>query len=133
MPQRWKVPISIVAVNRIDHTDWLNIMVDYLNHLSPNVLISYVIQFFDFPMYGNEQMVIFTVHLHTSVAQFGSILSCICILASSMPIRQQRWIIINFTMLKEREHFFIWHLYAELPTQASCNQKDSLHQSGRFF
>ena len=23
----------------IDHTDWLNIMVDYLNHLSPHVLI----------------------------------------------------------------------------------------------
>ena len=38
-PQRWKVPISIVAVNRFDHTDWLNIMVDDLNHLSPHVLI----------------------------------------------------------------------------------------------
>ena len=37
--QRWKVPISIVAVNRIDHTDWLNIMVDDLKHLSPRVLI----------------------------------------------------------------------------------------------
>ena len=54
--------------------------------------------------------------IHTSIAQFGSILSCICILASSLPIRQRRWFIINFTMLKERELFFIWHLYAELPT-----------------
>ena len=38
-PQSWKVPISIVAVNRIDHTDWLDIMVDDLNLLSPHVLI----------------------------------------------------------------------------------------------
>ena len=38
-PQRWKVPISIVAVKRIDHTDWLDIMVDDLNHLSNHVLI----------------------------------------------------------------------------------------------
>ena len=29
--QRWKVPISIVAVNRIDLTDWLDIMVTDLN------------------------------------------------------------------------------------------------------
>ena len=48
-PQRWKVPISIVAVIPIDHTDWLDIMVDDLNHLSPHVLISNVIQFFWFP------------------------------------------------------------------------------------
>ena len=34
-----KVPISIVAVNRIDLTDWLDIMVDDLNHWSPHVLI----------------------------------------------------------------------------------------------
>ena len=33
------MPISIVAVNRIDNTDWLNIMVDGLNHSSPHVLI----------------------------------------------------------------------------------------------
>ena len=39
-PQRWKVPISIVAVNRFDHTDWLDIMVDDSKHLSPRVLIS---------------------------------------------------------------------------------------------
>ena len=38
-PQRWKIPLSIVAVNRIDHTDWLDIMVDDLNQLSPHVLI----------------------------------------------------------------------------------------------
>ena len=37
--QRWKVPISIVAVNRIDHTDCLDITVDDLNHLSNHVLI----------------------------------------------------------------------------------------------
>ena len=34
-PQRWKVRISIVAVKRIDLTDWLDIMVDDLNHWSP--------------------------------------------------------------------------------------------------
>ena len=39
---------------------------------------------FDFPMYGNEQMVIVTLHLHTSIAQFGSILSWIRILTSSI-------------------------------------------------
>ena len=38
-PQRWKVPISIVAVNCIGNTDWLNIMVHDLNPLSPHVLI----------------------------------------------------------------------------------------------
>ena len=38
-PQKWKVHICIVAVNSIDHTDWLDIMVDDLNHLSPHVLI----------------------------------------------------------------------------------------------
>ena len=38
-PQRWIVPISIVAVNCIDHTDWLGIMVDDLNHVSPYVQI----------------------------------------------------------------------------------------------
>ena len=64
-------------------------------------------------MYGNEQMVIVTHHLHTSIAQFGSILSWICILASSIPIRQHRWSTVNFTMLKEQELFFIWHLYEE--------------------
>ena len=34
-PERWKVPISIVAVNHIDLTDWFNIMVNDLNHWSP--------------------------------------------------------------------------------------------------
>ena len=34
-----KVPISIVALNRIVHTDRLDIMVDDLNHLSPHVMI----------------------------------------------------------------------------------------------
>ena len=38
-PQRWKVPISIIAVNHIVHADWLNIMVDDLNHLSPHMLV----------------------------------------------------------------------------------------------
>ena len=33
------MPISIVAVNRIDHTDWFDIMVDNLYHLSSHVLI----------------------------------------------------------------------------------------------
>ena len=56
-------------------------------------------------MYGNEQMVILTLHLHTSIAQFGSILSWIYILASSMPIRQHLWFTVNFTMLKEQELF----------------------------
>ena len=114
-PQRWKVPIFIVAENRIDHTDWLEIMVDDLNHLSPHVLIFlcnpslWISQW----MYGNEQMVIITLHLHTSIAQFGSILSWIRILASSIPIRQHRWFNVNFTILKEQELFFIWHLYEE--------------------
>ena len=45
-PQRWKVPISIVAVNCIDNTDWLDIVVDDLNRLSPHVLFFfYIIQF----------------------------------------------------------------------------------------
>ena len=60
-------------------------------------------------MYGNEQMVIFTLHLHISIAQFRSILSWIYILASSMPIRQHRWFTVNFSMLKAQELFFIWH------------------------
>ena len=38
-PKRCEVPISIVAVDHIDTFDWLNIMVDNLNHLSPHVLI----------------------------------------------------------------------------------------------
>ena len=38
--QRWKVPISIVAVSCIDNTDWLDILADDLNHLLPHVLIS---------------------------------------------------------------------------------------------
>ena len=75
-------------------------------------------------MYGNEQMVIVTLHLHTSIAQFGSILSWICILASSMPIRQHRWFTVNFTMLKEQEPFF--HL---TPLSAA---NISILQSGRF-
>ena len=33
------MPISIVAVNCIDHIDWLDIMADDLNHLSLHVLI----------------------------------------------------------------------------------------------
>ena len=103
-PQRWKVPISIVAVNRIDHTDWLDIMVDDLKHLYNS---------FDFPMYGNEEMAIVTLHLHTSIAQFGSILSGIRILESSIPIIKHRLFTVNFTMLKEQELFFIWHLYEE--------------------
>ena len=114
-PQRRKVLISIIAVNRIDHTDWLDIMVDDLNHLSPHVLI-FLFYSFDFPMYKNEQMVIVTLHLHTSITQFGSILSWICILASSIPIGQHRWFTVhftNFTKLKEQELFFIWHLYEE--------------------
>ena len=57
-PQRWKVPISIVAVNRIDLTDWLDIMVDDLNHWSPGADFLTQSNSFDFPMYGNEQMVI---------------------------------------------------------------------------
>ena len=114
-PQRWKVPISIVAVNRIDHTDWLDIMVDDSKHLSPRVLISLhnpillISQCMD-----NEQMVIVALHFHTSIAQFGSILSWIRILASSIPIRKHRWFTVTFTMLKEQELFFIWHLYEEV-------------------
>ena len=52
VPQRWKVPISIVAVNFevIDHIDWLhkeiNIFGGDLNHLSPHADFSYVILFF---------------------------------------------------------------------------------------
>ena len=53
VPQRWKVPISIVAVNHIeviDHIDWLhnelNIYGGDLNHLSPHADFSYVISFF---------------------------------------------------------------------------------------
>ena len=64
-------------------------------------------------MYGNEEMVIVTLHLQTLIAQLGSILSWICILASSIPIRKHRWFTVNFTMLKEQELFFIWHLYEE--------------------
>ena len=42
--QRWKVPISIFAVNGIDHTDWLDIMMDDLipfltRKSAPHVLI----------------------------------------------------------------------------------------------
>ena len=62
-----KVPISIVAVNRIDHTDWLDIMMDELNHLSPHVLVFLRNPILYFPMYGNEQMVIITLHLKSIV------------------------------------------------------------------
>ena len=112
--QRWKVPISIVAVNRIDHTDWLDIiwwMIWTTYHLM--CWFSYVIQFFWFPNVWNEQMVIVTLHLHTLIAQFDSILWWIRILASSIPIRQHHWFTVNFTVLKEQELFFIWHLYEE--------------------
>ena len=71
---------------------------------------SYVTNSFDFPVYGNEQMVIVTLYLHTSITQFWSILSRIHILASSIPIRQHRWFTVNFTILKDKELFFIWHL-----------------------
>ena len=62
---------------------------------------------FDFPMYGNEQMVIVTLHLHTLITQFGSILSWIRILASRIPIRQHRWFTENFTMLIDRATTFL--------------------------
>ena len=53
--QSLKIPVSIIAVNLIDHTDWLNIMADDLNHLSPYVVI-FLTQSnsFDILMYGNE-------------------------------------------------------------------------------
>ena len=35
------------------------------------------------------------------------------ILASSIPIKHHRWFTVNFTMLKEQELVFIWHLYEE--------------------
>ena len=114
VPQRWKVPISIVAVNHIDHTDWLNIMVDDLNHLSPHVLIF----FFRFPnvwkwMHGYR----YTSHFiyipqSPNLDQYYHE-SWISLLASSIPIRQHPWFTVNFTMLKEQELFFIWHLYEE--------------------
>ena len=113
-PQRWKIPISIVAVNRIDHTDWLDFMVDDLNHLSPHVVI-----FLRIPILLISQCMEMNrwsslhFHLHTSIAQFGLVLSSIRILASSIPTRQHRWFTVNFTILKEQEHFFIWHLYEE--------------------
>ena len=63
---------------------------------------SYVIHIFkNFPMYGNEQMTIVTINLHTSFAQYGSILSLIRIPASSIPKRNHRSFTVNFTMLKE--------------------------------
>ena len=62
-------------------------MVDDLNHLSPHVLIFLRNPILYFPMYGNEQMVIITLHLLTSIAQFESILSSIRIIALSIPIR----------------------------------------------
>ena len=53
-PQRWKVPISIVAVNHIeviDHIEWLHnelaiSIAEDLNHLSSHADFSYVILFF---------------------------------------------------------------------------------------
>ena len=86
-----KVPISIVAVNRIDLTDWLDIMVDDLNHWSPHVLIFLrnLILLFSQCMEMNRWL---SLHFFTySIAQFWSILSWIRILASSIPIRQHRW------------------------------------------
>ena len=44
-PQRWKVPISIVVVNGIDLTDWLDIVVDDLNHWSSRADFSYIFWF----------------------------------------------------------------------------------------
>ena len=69
----------IVAVNRIDQIDCLNIMADDLNHLSPHVLIFFLTysNSFDFLMFGNEQVIIVTLHLHISFAKFGMIFSLI--------------------------------------------------------
>ena len=54
--QRWKVPISIVAVNHIEIIDYICIMIGFtmspismagdLTHLSPHADFSYVILFF---------------------------------------------------------------------------------------
>ena len=73
-PQRWKVLISIVAVNRIeviDHINWLhnefNIYGGDLNHYLLMLIfffffftLSYsFILWFDLPICGNEQVIIF--------------------------------------------------------------------------
>ena len=71
VPKRCEVPISIVAVNRIDNIDWLHneldtrgsiFMAGDMSHLSPHAL-TFLTQSnsFDLPMGGNEQMVIVTL------------------------------------------------------------------------
>ena len=65
-------------------------------------------------------MVIFTLHLHTSIAQFGS---WICILASSMPIRQHHWFTVISPCWKSKNFFHLTPLsVADI----------SILQSGRF-
>ena len=89
------------------HGGWLETLINLV------CWFSYVYNSFHFPMYGNEEMAIVTLHLHASIAQFGSILSGIRILASSIPIIKHHWFTVNFTMLKEQDLFFIWHLNEE--------------------
>ena len=84
-PERCKVPIYIVAVNRIYHFECLDIMADDFNQLSPLVLI-----FLHVPILliskcmEMEQVVVVTLYLRTSFAQFGLTLSLIHIPASSI-------------------------------------------------
>ena len=90
-PQRRKVPISIVAVNRIDHFDWLNIMPNDLNHLSPHcsydmypiLLISQIemkrwncytsFTYLIRPIWND---VIISLHSHTTIAYLPSSFPC---------------------------------------------------------
>ena len=67
-----EVPISIVAVNRIDHTNWLHNEFDIyggdLNHLSPHTLFVLALSnSFDLPMCKNEWVVIPTLQNHKNV------------------------------------------------------------------
>ena len=115
-PHKYKIAISIVAVNRMDHIDWLIIwwMIWTTCHLIRPHVPSFLVwsNSFDLPTYRNEQVVIVTFHLHTlySFDKFGLISTLIHIPVST---RHHRSCIVQFTMLKEQELVFIWGLYVE--------------------
>ena len=114
-PQRWKVPISIFAVIRIDHTDWLDIMVDDLNHLSPHVLI-----FLRNPILLISQCMEMNRWLSFRYTSFTYLnrpiwIDIIMKPHSCIKHTNKTTSLIHryFTILKEQQLFFIWNLYEE--------------------
>ena len=110
-PQKWKVPISnmqyIVLTILIGSILWWMIWATY--HLM--CWSSYVIQFFWFPNVWKWT----DGHRYTSFTYLNRPIWIDIIMNPHSnikhTIRQQRWFTVNFTISKEQELFFIWHIY----------------------